>query len=480
LNVSDVLNPLEEGATRHANHLALLSSRGGISYADYYRLANMVAEQLQKHGLKERDILAISMPVTERYPLLLLACFQLGIVACPLNTRWPLERQSSTALTYAAAVAVGDDDRTKQAFNGQKVISVDGLFTDPLSETPLFIEFDPNQPATLLFTSGSMGEAKAVLHAYSNHYYSARVSNRNIEMNPGDRWLLSLPLFHVSGIGIMFRCLLGGATVAIPEPDEDIGAALARLACTHVSLVPTQLYRLLNSEQGREALSKIKAVLIGGGPIPHDLVRRATAAGIPLFTTYGLTEMSSQVTTTRPGDGVLALYTAGKPHVVDSLKIAKDGEILVRGDALFRGYLHDDEIRLPLTRDGWFATGDTGTLDSLGNLHVQGRKDNMFVCAGENIHPEGIEQELMDIDGVDFAIVVGVEDAEYGRRPVAFVRTVDGGKVDDERLRAVLRSSMPGIKVPVKFLNWPAGETFDTPKPDRRALAKIANEAQHA
>ena len=475
--MSDVLNPIEEAASRHANHLAILSSRGALSYREYYDQANYVAEHLQHLGLKERDLLAISMPVNDRYPVLLLACLQLGVVACPVNPKWPLKHQADVlAEFHVAAIVVEDVDRAREVFTDIPCFNLDLPFEETRGEPPLFIGFDEQQPATMLFTSGSMGANKAVLHSFYNHYYSARMSNRNLELNPGDRWLLSLPLFHVSGLGILFRCLLSGATIAVPDHDEAIDQAIERLNITHISVVPTQLYRLLQTQRGRNALAHLRGILLGGAPIPADLIRKSMAARLPIYTTYGLTETTSQVTATRPGETGATLYTAGRPHVVGSLRIVDDGEIQVRGDALFRGYVIGNRVELPLTSDGWFETGDLGSLDEHGNLHVHGRKDNMFISGGENIQPEEIEKELCEIDGIEQAIVVPVPDDEYGARPVAFLRTRDGVPMPGRIVKAVLAETLPGFKIPTAFLPWPQRSDLQVFKVNRKEMLNIALE----
>src|SRR5918997_356866 len=176
------------------------------------------------------------------------------------------------------------------------------------STGPLHLALD--LPATIVFTSGSAGEAKAALHTFGNHYFSAVGSNANIALAPGDRWLHSLPIYHVGGLSILFRCLLAGAAIALPEPDAQLGRSISQRRASHVSLVSTQLSRLLGD--GDADLSGLEAVLMGGGPIPPSLVEEALSRGLPLHTSYGLTEMASQVTTTPPGASREELRTAGR------------------------------------------------------------------------------------------------------------------------------------------------------------------------
>jgi O-succinylbenzoic acid--CoA ligase len=217
----------------------------------------------------------------------------------------------------------------------------------------------------------------------------------------------------------VFRCLISGAAIALPEPDAPLGRSISELRATHVSLVSTQLLRLLREDA---ALEGLKAVLTGGGPVPEDLVDEALARGLPVHTSYGLTEMASQVTTTAPGAAPEELRTAGRVLPHREVSVSGEGEILVRGETLFAGYVQGGRPGVRPGAGGWFRTGDLGRLDGAGRLRVLGRRDNLFVSGGENVRPEEIEEALLRIPGVEEAVVVPVPDPEFGERPVAFVR----------------------------------------------------------
>jgi O-succinylbenzoic acid--CoA ligase len=307
------------------------------------------------------------------------------------------------------------------------------------------ISIQLNPPAVVLFTSASTGAAKAVALSFGNLYFNALGSNRNIKLGRRDRWQLSLPLYHVSGLGVLLRAWLAGAAVVIPERD-DVAEQV-----THISLVPTQLQRLMKNRRSVQALSRLKAVLLGGAAADARLIGEARAVGLRVLTTYGLTEMASQVCTLPPRAPRNKWFTSGRLLPKRELKLSSAGEILVRGRCRFLGYLARGQLRrLPQSR--WFATGDLGAVDREGYLTVLGRKDNMFISGGENIQPEEIEQALLALPGITAAVVVPRREIEFGARPVAFVR----GKItSEEKLRAALRKKLPAYKVPVEFLPWP-------------------------
>ncbi len=337
--------------------------------------------------------------------------------------------------------------------------------------------FDRDAPAAAIFTSGSSGAPKAAVLSAGNILSGARAVNRILDLGARDRWLLSLSPYHVSGLSIVFRCLLASAAVAVPGEDEPLAEAIVSLQPTHVSLVATQLYRLLRDEKSTEALAKCKAVVMGGGPTPEPLVREALARGIKLVMSYGMTETAAMICCTRPGDAAERLLSSGKPLVDGTVSISAAGEILVRGDQLFLGYLQPDgSLHRPLTEEGWFRTGDLGHLDEAGYLHVTGRRDNMFISGGENIQPEEIEAALRAIAGVEEAIVVPVEDAEWGRRPVAFVRLEEGRARDPAAIETRLREILPGYKIPRAIYPWPADLVRPGLKPARRDFEGRAKE----
>jgi O-succinylbenzoic acid--CoA ligase len=209
--------------------------------------------------------------------------------------------------------------------------------------------------------------------------------------------------------------------------------------------------------------------------VPAVLIDRALESGLPIHTSYGLTEMGSQVCTTGIADPAAKLFTSGRilPH--RELKINPDGEILVRGATRFCGYDLGGTLVEPFDREGWFATGDLGEMDSEGYLSVRGRKDNLFVSGGENILPEEIETALCRLPDVREVVAVAIEDDEFGSRPVAFVRSNEGVPFDESRFVRFLERFLPRFKIPDEFFPWPDDAPVDSSKPDRKWFVKRAN-----
>ena len=331
--------------------------------------------------------------------------------------------------------------------------------------------------ATMMFTSGSSGTPKAAVQLYMNHAAGAEAANANIPVVPGDRWLLSLPLYHVSGTGIVFRCIAGGGTIVFP-PQGGISEALRTMGITHMSLVPTQLYRLMKDGENIPHLAKLKAILLGGAPMPEQLIARASKLGLPIATSYGMTETCSQIAATKPGAGIEDLHTAGQPLRPDTVAVDADGQIVVRGDAVFLGYLDAGGISRPATPEGWFPTGDIGRFDSEGRLVVTGRRDNRFKHGGEIVQPEEVERALLTVPDVDEAVVVPVSDDEFGAIPVAFIKTMSGKSPDAADISAALKAILPKHMMPKRYYLY-AEHRLDA-KPNRQDLAALAESLSQA
>jgi O-succinylbenzoic acid--CoA ligase len=440
-----------ESASRLA---AIATPHGVLSFGQLESAAGRGEQHLRECGIGAGDAVGVALGPGVEALVLIRALMRLGACACLIDPRWP-ENEIGRCLSTAGCRCVID----------RFALDAEGAHPEPA-------EIDPNARATVVFTSGSTGAPRPAAHSVDNHVQSALAGNANIPLQPGDRWLLSLPIHHVAGIAIVFRCAAAGAAVAVPDPDMPLARAIEVLGPTHLSLVPTQLRRLLDEDGAASALARVKAVLMGGAPMPGDLVARAFGLGIPIHTSYGLTETSSQITATRPGDNLDALMTSGAPLTPGTVSISGEGEILVRGGSLFLGYLEGGELRRPLTAGGWFATGDLGVFDAKGRLIVTGRRDNMFVSGGENVQPEEVERRLCELPGVEQAIVVPVADDEYGEVGAAYIEMAEGVPLDAASLAAQLREHLPAYKIPKRFHPWPAGLPESVAKTSRRITAE--------
>lgn len=321
--------------------------------------------------------------------------------------------------------------------------------------------------ATIVLSSGSSGIPKAVVHDWHAHVSSATGASTRAPLHPGNGWLWALPVFHVGGLAVPIRCLLAGARVVGVSRSAHFSQAISSHSLTHASLVPTQLRRLMAA---RVPLDHLESILLGGMAIPRGLLEVAIRTKLPVQTTYGLTEMASQVTTSE----VLRNPTSASGSLLPGreLHVASDGEIFVRGETLCLGYARQSSIHRVTNAEGWFATRDRGEWTDGGELRVLGRMDNMFISGGENIYPEAIEEVLQRLSEIHQAIVVPRKDAEFGHRPVAFV---DADQWDPDAWSACLRQQRSGFELPVEYFTWPKDAELAI-KPDRQKFRELASD----
>lgn len=451
LSDKEIECPVHSQALQGPDQIAIRAGDLTLSYLELDRKIDRVAIQLSRLGVEANSRVALHLEHTWPYIVVLWALFRRKAIAIPLNNRDPVGTIPDRLDQVDCGHLISREDGIRVTKEGPLDVFTLATVMNPVQGKPGGSEcvVQYSQPATLLFSSGSTGTPKAILHVWGNHYFNAAGSNANIALEPGDSWLLALPLYHVSGIAILFRCFIAGATVVIPGKGEAIGESVTRFGISHASLVGTQLKRLLDTRVDR--FSTLKAVLVGGSKIPRSFIDRSLNAGLPIHTTYGLTEMASQVTTTPPGADRNQCLTSGRllPH--RELTLSSDGEILVKGKTRCAGYWSDGGVALPFDDEGWFHTGDIGYLNEEGYLSVVGRKDNMFISGGENIYPEEIEKQLEVHPEVERAVVVPVDDGEFGNRPVAFIEPAAGASIE-QKMNAHLEGKLARYMFPIAYL----------------------------
>jgi O-succinylbenzoic acid--CoA ligase len=287
--------------------------------------------------------------------------------------------------------------------------------------------------AVIIGTSGSTGVPKGVELSAAALRHSARASLDRVGARPGERWLCCLPVTHVAGLAVLVRSLTGGTEPVLAERAD--GRTVAAAGCAHVSLVPTQLRRLL--QEPGTPLAGFSSVLLGGAAAPAGLLTAARDAGVPVVTTYGMTETCGGcVYDGIPLDGVRA-------------EVRDDGRIWISGPVLFSGYLGGPRV----PADGWFRTGDLGMLDAAGRLTVRGRADDVINTGGHKVVAGEVAAALHTCPGVRDAAVVGQPDPEWGERVVAVVVPADPGDPPAlELLRRHVRERLPRYAIPSRVV----------------------------
>ncbi len=465
----DTVLDLNRMARQFGDTIALRAPGIEYTFEEYDRKIIAAADFLLTQKLTPDDRIGIVSANRPEFIIGFWSILRLGAMACLVNSRLPepAALASLHEMGCSSVLRLTEDNSVPKAEGIRTTVLPPLERLSVSSQSPTLLPFE--KPATVILTSGTAGKPKAIIHSIGNHFYSALGSNENIEVGEGDAWLVSLPLYHVGGLSIVFRCALAGAAVVLPENPS---MSAVPEGVTHLSLVPTQLRRLLDDESTTRRMAKqAKAILIGGAAVPPDLIKRAHDADLPIHTSYGLTEMSSQVCTTPPGDDCT---TSGRLLPYRHMRITDEGEVEVRGETRFWGMLEGGQPS-PLDPMEWYATGDIGRLDEGDRLTIIGRVDSRFQSGGENIQPELIESALVRLDGIDDAMVVGVPDEEFGRLPVAMIRWLDSPK-DEPVVLAQLAQVLPRYAIPRQLISWPDELADRGIKPSRAEATRLVRE----
>ncbi len=398
---------LTRAAQRRPEHAALETPAGAYTYAGLEALARAAAGGLRAAGVAPGDRVALAMSDADEFAIALHGCLLAGAVAVPIDMR------------------LSEPERAQRAAGAR-------LWLDaPPTGSPLEAGFAPapDEAATLMHTSGTTAAPRPIALTYANWLAGALGSAVALGLDGDERWLCPMPLIHVGGLSILLRSAIY-ATTAVVHGRFDPTVVAAALSdpgerITMVSLVPTMLSRLLDA--GLREPPTLRWVLLGGGPIAPALLRRAAGAGVPVAPTYGMTEACSQIA------------THGWPLPGVELRLAGDGEILVRGATVSPG---------SLAPDGWLHTGDVGALDGRGRLTITGRKADTIVTGGENVAPTEVEAVLLEHPEVIDAGVHARPDPVWGEAVVAAVVLKAGAHIAPHELQDHCAAHLARFKVP--------------------------------
>ncbi|MBK4714100.1 MULTISPECIES: o-succinylbenzoate--CoA ligase [Tenebrionibacter/Tenebrionicola group] len=451
--------------------IALRFDEAALSWRALCRRVDALAHGFAQQGVIDGCGIALCAANGPRTLLAWLALLQCGARVLPLNPKLPqpLLDELLPGLTLRYGLAL-DDSATLPALPALRwpelpagspettPPDVSGGHIAPADEDAFrcAVAWDPARLVSMTLTSGSSGLPKAAVHSAAAHLASAQGLLALMPYGGQDNWLLSLPLFHVSGQGIFWRWLWAGGCLTVRDL-RPLHTALE--GCTHASLVPTQLWRLLAQPKMPPAL---KSVLLGGAQIPVSLTQQAQARGVSCWCGYGLTELASTVCAKR-ADG---LPDVGEALPGREVRVCDD-EIQIRAASLACGYWRDGAL-VPLTdSEGWFHTRDRGVCKN-GRLTVLGRLDNLFFSGGEGIQPEDVERVISAHPYVSQCFVVPIADVEFGQRPVAVVECDDS--LTPDALAQWVADKLVRFQQPVRWFRLPPPLKNGGIKVSRRAV----------
>lgn len=458
---------LEGAARAHPRKRALSFGERAWTFLELHRAVGSAARDFGAHPGMAGGRIGILSGNRPGVPIAALAAARAGVPVVPLNWRLATEELAWQIEQAGISRLLVDEEHwraAESAVRGKKVIvcPIEPLEhpapdSNPVEPAP---PIDLDREAIVIFTSGTSGRPKGARLSLGNIWFSATASALNLGHHESDVWLAAMPLFHIGGLSIVFRGVIGATPVVLHDrfaAGRVLGAIDA--GATLVSLVPAMLRRLIDERGTRSWPASLRAVLLGGGPAPVDLVRESVASGIPIAPTYGLTEAASQVTTLHPAAAQDHVGSSGLPLPSTRVRIVEDGmarpagspgEIEIQGPTVFQGYLGEPEGSG--NSEGWFSTGDAGYLDEDGYLYVIDRRGDLMISGGENVYPAEIERVLLSHPEVLDAGVVGMSDSRWGARPVAVVVWTGAPDEAEPVLLAFCRERLASYKVPVRVI----------------------------
>jgi malonyl-CoA/methylmalonyl-CoA synthetase len=432
-----------------------------------------VAGRLHAAGLRRGDRLVLSAGTSADLVAAYAGALRLGLVVLPMNTAYREREVAHIAADARPAGALVDDPErgawVRRAAGREVVVAAPDVdLPDPSGPPPALDAAGSAEPALLCYTSGTTGAPKGAVLSHGNLLASAEALRLAWRWRPQDRLVLSLPLFHVHGLGVGINgtLLAGASAVLLPRFDVDgVLDAVSAHAATLLFGVPTHYARLADSPRVAE-LGRLRLLVSGSAPLPADLSDRlAAATGQRVLERYGMTETIMNVSNPYEGERRAGSVGLPLPGVEVRLAGGDPGEVLLRGPNVFSGYWERPEATADaFDADGWFRSGDIGSFDDDGYLRIVGRSKELIISGGYNVYPREVEDVLRAHPAVADAAVVGRPSAEWGEQVVAYV-VPRQSPVPAEELLTAIAASLASYKRP-KELHW----VEDLP---RNALGKV-------
>jgi O-succinylbenzoate-CoA ligase len=450
-----------------------------MNYAEMNALANRCANVLTSLGIGEGDRVALLMGNSVEFCCLFYGAAKIGAVAVPLNTRlaapevdFILSDSGSEVVIYGEAVATVVDAIKADTDSSCTVTDwvPAGGSSDSLGErlkaaaaTEPTAEYGGGDNLFIMYTSGTTGHPKGVVHTHDSVHSAASSWCATIDVRYQDRLLLPLPMFHVAALTTVIFCAMRGVSL-ISMPQFDPVKAWSLIVDERVSLggaVPAILNFMRQVPQFAELNAPdFRYFITGGAPMPEPLIKMYAAKNIEVVQGYALTESCGGGTLLLSGDALRKAGSAGRPTMFADVRVRSDdgvisehgeGEVVIKSDILLKEYWNRPETTRSAFDNGWFRTGDIGEIDDEGYLYIKDRLKDMIISGGENIYPAEIESVIIGITGVSEVAVIGLPDEKWGEIACAIV-VADQSEVSEQQIVEFCGTRLARYKLPKKVV----------------------------
>lgn len=452
---------IERRSRRQPHEIAMIHDGASITYADLLARVDAIHLALDDRGVTVGDrVLCYS----ENHPDLLasmLAVLRIGAIFCPIGSATTTSEAFALREKLGARILLSSPSLRDAAshLGADQVLPFDRITGDARMPPPAHQHSDPRETALILFTSGSTGTPKGVEFSHETLFFGTMNNLLGLDFTSDDIALVYTPLSHAAALVTLAGTTLhkGGTLVLEPKFQADrVLELIATHAITIMFAVPATLTLMERSPLfASTPLSSIRWVLGGGAAFAPDQITRWTTLGVPVISSFGMTEAGPSVSFRRKNETAADALSSGAPGLFTEVRVVvgkrdadtgEVGEILVRGPHTATRYWRDDEASNATFRDGWLLTGDRGYLDETGELYVTGRYKDLIITGGENVDPVEVEHAVAQFPGVLEVAVIGRADELWGERVTAVV--VASAEFDLAELRDFLAGALAGFKIP--------------------------------
>lgn len=454
-----------------------------ISYSQLNKYSNKVANFLYELGIRKGDKVCVYLPNMPEYVYLYLGIPKIGAITGPVNSLFKA-REVQFVMGHSEAKVIVTIPKLMEIINEIKsnlpnlkhVVVIGDSVESTLNfwelmersseNSPPEVKIDEKEdPAAILYTSGTTGFPKGVLQTHFNIRRDAEMIQAFVQATEDFRFMLILPLFHCNAqiVTVMAPFLIGASCILTPGfSAQTHWETVEKYKASTFSAVPTVLSILLRMPHENLDLTSLKFIICGAAPLPVEVFKEFEETfDCMIVEGYGLTEgtCASSVnplpteTEDRRKVGSIGLPLPGNEmKIVDS--DGKDvppntkGEIVIKGDNVMKGYFKNPEANAETLKGNWLYTGDIGLMDDDGFFFITDRKKDMIIRGGENIYPREIEEVLYSHPDVSLATVIGVRDKLYGELPKAFIVLKEGKSVTEEQIIDYCKKNLANFKVP--------------------------------
>jgi O-succinylbenzoic acid--CoA ligase len=458
INIIQDENWLAQQAKTNPDLTAIISPNANLTYKELYDRSLSIALQFDNFGLQPQDHVALISKNNLESVLVICAAWLRGCIPVVINGKLT-SRNIKHLISHADARLVIYHDNSFDPEDGIKTVRINELFKSSSRNTSL--NGDTSRESALIYTSGTSGAPKGVPITFSSLYKSISAIDAIDNYSKSDRFLLSLPLFHIGGFSILVRSILAGAALVIPNVLNlsNISSKLAEYKPSIVSVVPTMLKVLVENET--VIPESLRIMYVGGGRSEPAIIKKAIDMKYPVVKVYGSTETCAMIT--HADSKILQSYPDSSGKVIGNTNIEivdeerknlepdNSGEIVIQSESLLKGYYRNQIETQRRIIKGKYYSGDMGYLDPHGNLFVVSRREDLIVTGGENVVPTEIVSELNKHPEVLDSAVFGVEDAHWGQIVCTAIVTNDNEAGSAEEISRFLKKELPSFKIPKQY-----------------------------